>query len=80
MGAIELEPKRQFYDYKAKYSKAAKTKHIMPANLKTNKYNEVLRIAKKAHRALECKGITRSDFKFFNNKFLYFWKSILNQE
>jgi len=69
MGAIELEPKRQFYDYKAKYSKAAKTKHIMPANLKKTKYLEVLQIAKKAHNALGCKGVTRSDFKFFKNKF-----------
>ena len=33
LGAIELKPKRKFYDYKAKYTKAAKTEHIMPANL-----------------------------------------------
>ena len=69
LGAIELEPKRKFYDYKAKYSKAAKTKHIMPANLKKSKYKEVLQIAKRAHNALCCKGITRSDFKFFKNQF-----------
>jgi len=69
LGAIELKPKRKFYDYKAKYSKAAKTKHIMPANLKKSKYKEVLQIAKKAHNALACKGITRSDFKFFKNQF-----------
>ena len=69
LGAIELEPKRKFYDYKAKYSKAAKTKHIMPANLNRHKYQEVLQIAKKAHNALGCKGITRSDFKYFNNQF-----------
>ena len=69
LGAIELEPKRQFYDYKAKYSKSAKTKHVMPANLKKTKYNEVLKIAKKAHKVLGCKGVTRSDFKFFDNKF-----------
>ena len=69
LGAIELEPKRKFYDYKAKYSKAAKTKHIMPANLKKSKYKEVLQIAKRAHNALRCKGITRSDFKFFKNQF-----------
>ena len=37
LGAIELKPKRQFYDYKAKYLKSAKTKHIMPANLKKKK-------------------------------------------
>ena len=69
LGAIELEPKRQFYDYKAKYSKDAKTKHIMPANLKKSKYKQVLKIAKKAHDTLGCKGLTRSDFKFFNNEF-----------
>jgi len=69
IGAIELVPKRSFYDYKAKYTKAAKTKHIMPARLKKNKYREVLYLANKAHRVLECKGVTRSDFKFFKNKF-----------
>ena len=69
IGAIELVPKRSFYDYKAKYTKAAKTKHIMPARLKKNKYKEVLDLANKAHRVLECKGVTRSDFKFFKNKF-----------
>ena len=71
LGAIELEPKRKFYDYKAKYSKAAKTKHIMPANLKRSKYKEALQIAKKAHNALGCKGVTRSDFKFFKNQFYH---------
>ena len=69
LGAIELEPKRKFYDYKAKYSKSAKTKHIMPANLTKPKYKKVLQIAKKAHNVLGCKGITRSDFKFFKNQF-----------
>ena len=69
LGAIELEPKRKFYDYKAKYLKSAKTKHIMPANLKKSKYKEVLKIAKKAHNILGCKGVTRSDFKFFKNQF-----------
>ena len=69
LGAIELQPRRQFYDYKAKYSKAAKTKHIMPANLSKSKYKEVLLIAKRAHYSLGCKGITRSDFKFFKSKF-----------
>ena len=69
LGAIELQPRRKFYDYKAKYSKAAKTKHIMPANLKKSKYKEVLKIAKKTHDILGCKGVTRSDFKFFKNQF-----------
>tara|TARA_B110000438_G_scaffold285434_1_gene315522 strand:- start:95 stop:1015 length:921 start_codon:yes stop_codon:yes gene_type:complete len=69
LGAIELEPKRDFYDYTAKYSAKAKTKHIMPASISKKKYREVLSLAKKAHKTLKCRGITRSDFKFFNNKF-----------
>ncbi len=69
LGAIELSPKRKFYDYTAKYSAAAKTKHIMPAPLTNYKYRQVLNIAKKAHTLLGCRGITRSDFRFYNNKF-----------
>ena len=62
-------PKRAFYDYKAKYTKGAKTKHIMPARLTKKNYNEVLRISKLAHNALGCRGVTRSDFKFLNDVF-----------
>ena len=69
LGAIELKPKRKFYDYYAKYSKKAKTKHIMPSPLQSKKYHEVLGIAQKAHIALGCKGITRSDFRYYKNKF-----------
>ncbi len=69
LGAIELQPKRQFYDYKAKYTKSAKTKHIMPAKLNKSKYKEVLKIAQKAHKVLGCEGVTRSDFKYYKNKF-----------
>ena len=69
IGAIELIPRRLFYDYKAKYTKAAKTRHLMPANLSRKKYREVLQIAKKAHKVLGCRGVTRSDFKFLKNKF-----------
>ena len=69
LGAIELIPKRLFYDYKAKYTKGAKTQHIMPARLNKKKYKEVLKIAKKTHHVLKCKGVTRLDFKFHKNKF-----------
>ena len=69
LGAIELIPKRSFYDYKAKYTKSANTKHVMPARLTKKKYSEVLNIAKKSHNVLKCRGVTRADFKFFKNKF-----------
>ena len=69
LGAIELKPKRKFYDYKAKYTKAALTKHIMPANLSKKNYSKILKLGKKVHKLLKCRGVTRSDFKFVNNKF-----------
>ena len=69
LGAIELVPSREFYDYKAKYSSKAKTKHIMPASLLRKQYEEVLFLASKAHKVLGCRSITRSDFRFFKNKF-----------
>jgi D-alanine-D-alanine ligase len=69
LGAIELQPRRKFYDYRAKYSKSAFTKHIMPANISKKNYNKVLKLGEKAHKLLQCRGVTRSDFKFVNNKF-----------
>jgi D-alanine-D-alanine ligase len=69
LGAIELKPKRKFYDYQAKYNTNAKTEHIIPVALPNNKLNEVMNMSLKAHRVIGCKGVTRSDFKFFKNKF-----------
>ena len=69
LGAIELKPKRKFYDYKAKYDIKSKTEHLIPVNLSKKNLNKVLNIALKAHKLLKCRGVTRSDFKFFKNKF-----------
>ena len=69
LGAIELKPKRKFYDYQAKYDAKAKTEHIIPVELSKNKLDEVMNMALKAHKVIGCKGVTRSDFKFYNNRF-----------
>ncbi len=69
LGAIELVPRRKFYDYEAKYNVKSKTKHIIPVKINKKKMKEVLNIALKAHKAIGCRGITRSDFKFYKNKF-----------
>jgi len=69
LGAIELKPKRKFYDYKAKYSVKAQTEHIIPVDLEKKKFREIMNIALKAHKLIGCKGVTRSDFKFYKNKF-----------
>ncbi len=69
LGAIELKPKRKFYDYKAKYNIKAKTEHLIPVKISKKNMKKVLSLAYKAHRLLKCKGVTRSDFKFYKNKF-----------
>ena len=69
LGAIELKPKRKFYDYQAKYNKNAKTEHLIPVDLNKGKFNEIMNLALKAHKAIGCTGVTRSDFKFYKNKF-----------
>ena len=69
LGAIELKPKRKFYDYKAKYDTKAKTKHIIPVDIEKKKYNELMFLAFKAHNLVGCSGVSRSDFKFFKGKF-----------
>ena len=69
LGIIELKPKRKFYDYKAKYSASAKTKHIIPVNISKKNFNKVNSIAMKAHKLLKCRGVSRSDFRFYKNKF-----------
>jgi D-alanine-D-alanine ligase len=69
LGAIELKPKRKFYDYQAKYNSKAKTEHIIPVDITKKKLEEVMNMALKAHKIIGCKGISRSDFKFYKNKF-----------
>ena len=41
----------------------------MPARLKKIIIQKFYNIAKKAHKVLGCKGVTRTDFKFYKNKF-----------
>ena len=69
LGAIELKPKRKFYDFQAKYNRKAKTEHVIPVNLSKKNYKKLMAIALKAHNLIGCRGVTRSDFKFFKNKF-----------
>ena len=69
LGAIELKPRRKFYDYQAKYSLKAKTKHIIPVKLDKKDYSKLMNLAFKAHKLIGCRGVTRSDFKFYNGKF-----------
>ena len=69
LGAIELKPKRQFYDYQAKYNSKAKTKHLIPVDISKNNYDKLMNIALRTHKLIGCRGVTRSDFKFYKGKF-----------
>ena len=69
LGAIELKPKRKFYDYHAKYNSKAKTKHIIPVDLSKKDYSQIMNTSLKAHKLIGCRGVTRSDFKFYKGRF-----------
>ena len=69
LGTIELKPKREFYDYEAKYNPKSKTQHIIPVDLNKKDLKKITDIALKAHNAIGCRGVTRSDFKFYKGKF-----------
>ncbi len=69
LGAIELRPTRKFYDYQAKYNPKAKTEHIIPVEISKRKYQQLTKIALKAHKILNCRGVTRSDFRYYKNSF-----------
>ena len=79
LGAIELRPNRKFYDYEAKYNPKAKTEHIIPVKISKNKYQKVTRIALKAHKILNCRGVTHLISGIIKILFIY-WKLIHNQE
>lgn len=60
MGAIEIRPKGEFYDYKSKYL-LGMSDHIFPAPLEEGLYYKVLETGLKAHNAIGCKGYSRVD-------------------
>jgi D-alanine-D-alanine ligase len=52
-----------WYDYNAKYAKGGSI-HVLPANLKEIVYQNVQELARVAHRALGCRGVSRTDFRY----------------
>jgi D-alanine-D-alanine ligase len=61
LGAIEIIPAREFYDYEAKYLANSGTRYVFPAPLPEKQYARVNQVCLEAHRALGCSGATRSD-------------------
>ena len=65
LGVIEIRPADglTFYDYESKYAPGGSI-HVLPAALKLNVYQLVQKLSVAAHRALGCRGVSRSDFRF----------------
>lgn len=60
IGAIEIVPKNEFYDYEAKYTDGM-AEHIFPARLEPALYETAMQAGLAAHRALGCSGYSRVD-------------------
>lgn len=63
IGVLELRPTQGFYDYTAKYTDGV-TEHVYPAEVPQKAYNLALEYAQKAHNILECRTLSRSDFRY----------------
>ncbi|SIQ54427.1 D-alanine-D-alanine ligase [Rhizobium sp. RU35A] len=64
LGVTEVVPlSGAFYDYDAKYA-AGGSCHVIPAEISPNIYQNVQTLALKAHQAMGCRGVSRSDFRF----------------
>lgn len=62
LGAIEIVPAEEFYDYKAKYQSAGATRYLFPAPLSDDQNREALALGLEAYRTLGCSGVSRVDF------------------
>lgn len=63
LGTVEIVPKVGFYDFKNKYT-AGTTDHIVPAPIPKEQEDLVAKYAVQMHKALKCRGVSRSDFRY----------------
>ena len=63
LGVIDIITGDRFYDYDAKYAPGG-SRHVLPAQISPNIYQEVQMIALRAHQALGCRGVSRADFRY----------------
>ena len=63
LAVTELKPTQGFYDYDAKYTDGL-TQHVCPAEIPDEVAREAMAMALEAHRLLGCKGASRSDFRW----------------
>lgn len=64
LGVTEIVPQgHSFYDYDSKYA-AGGSKHVIPAKISPNIYQKIQTLALRAHQAIGCRGVSRSDFRY----------------
>jgi D-alanine-D-alanine ligase len=63
LDVIEILPATRFYDFEAKYAPGG-SKHLLPAPILPDVYQQVRRLALAAHKALGCRGVSRADFRY----------------
>lgn len=63
LAVTDIRPTAEFYDYDAKYAPGGST-HVIPANIPPAAAEAALAMAERAHEALGCRGVTRSDFRY----------------
>ncbi len=67
LAVTEIVPKTAFYDYEAKYA-AGGSEHVVPAKISKAVAGEAMRLAERAHAALGCRGVSRTDFRYDDTK------------
>jgi D-alanine-D-alanine ligase len=67
LGVIEITTTLRFYDYEAKYAPGG-SKHLLPAPVAPDVYEECRRLTLAAHRALGCRGVSRADFRYDDSR------------
>jgi D-alanine-D-alanine ligase len=67
LAVTEIVPKMAFYDYDAKYAPGG-SDHVIPANVPDSVTREAMALAERAHAALGCRGVSRTDFRFDDTK------------
>jgi len=80
LDVCEIVPEKGavFYDYEAKYAKGG-SKHICPAEILPNIYQNIQIMAASAHKALGCRGVSRSDFRYDDRNGELVWLEINTQ-
>jgi D-alanine-D-alanine ligase len=63
LGVTEIVTDLSFYNYEAKYAHGG-SRHVIPAEIQPKIYDKVQKMALKAHAALGCRGVSRSDFRY----------------